>query len=164
MFPNAYLCTLDHRHSSGLATRPRRPGLQWVARKSTGPCTAPGKRRVVLKALMLGRDSRAFREHLIRASEDVELFDSVSVQVRDCLQPLTPPERTQTERLAQEVWCLARRATCPAGVGTKPESALNSTDARFRLPSRIRVVDPQNGRRLAFWVRGRRIGCQILSV
>ncbi len=69
------------------------------ARKSTGPNTPPGKRRVVLNALKHGRYSRAFRENLIKAGADAELFDWIRFRIFDGFQPRSAPERWQAEEL-----------------------------------------------------------------
>lgn len=178
------------------------------ARRSTGPRTAAGKRRIVLNALKHGRFSGSFGENLIKAGADAELFDWIRGRVFDGFRPLGHAERWQAEGLAREVWCRAyaayrasragrarghgqggldgilpaRRGTktripfrpssnAPAkasiwclawtpwrlgGLETKPRYALLSTDSSVTFPSRIRIDDPRNGRRLAFWVRRRR--------
>jgi hypothetical protein len=81
------------------------------ARKSTGPRTAAGKRHIVLNALKHGRCSRGFRENLVKAGADAELFDWIRARVFDCFRPLSTLEHRQAERLAREVWCEAWRAS-----------------------------------------------------
>ncbi len=126
------------------------------AQSSTGPRTAAGKGRSALNSLKHGRYSKAFRESLAKAHEDVELFDWIYTRVCETFRPTEAWGRIEAERLAREVWCLAWRARCPVGLGTKPESALNSIDARCRLPLRIRIRDARNGSQLKFWVPRRR--------
>src|SRR5260370_3100086 len=65
---------------------------------------------MVLNALKHGRYSRAFRENLVKAGADAELFDWVRARVFDGFRPLAPRERCQAEQLAREVWCQAWRA------------------------------------------------------
>ncbi len=90
---------------NALALTPARlPGNCSSARKSTGPRTAAGKRRGVLNALKHGRYSRAFRENLIKARANAELFDWIRARVSDCFKPLSERERWQAEQLAREVW------------------------------------------------------------
>jgi hypothetical protein len=60
------------------------------ARKSTGPRTAAGKRHIVLNALKHGRCSRGFRENLVKAGADAELFDWIRARVFDCFRPSVP--------------------------------------------------------------------------
>ncbi len=112
-----------------------------TARKSTGPCTAAGKRRIVLKALKRGRDSRAFRERLVRASGDVELFDCTNAQAHVSFQPVNLPVWRQAERLAREVCCPAKTAKRPGGFETKPRYPLESTDSFVTFLSRIQKRD-----------------------
>jgi hypothetical protein len=45
------------------------------SRQSTGPRTYAGKYRVVLNALKHGRYSQAFRSNLLKAREDVAVYD-----------------------------------------------------------------------------------------
>ncbi len=118
------------------------------ARKSAGPCTAAGKRRIVLKALKHGRDSRAFREHLVRASGDVELFDCTNAHAHARFQPLPSPEQIEAERLAREVCCPAKTAKRPGGFKTKPRYPLESTDSFVTLLSRIQRLNLRSRRRL----------------
>ncbi len=117
-------------------------------RKSTGPCTAAGKRPIVLNALKHGRDSRAFREHLVRASGDVELFDCTNAQAHARFQPVNLPVWRQAERLAPEVCCRAKTAKRPGGFETKPRYPLESTDSFVTSPSRIQKCDLRSRRRL----------------
>ncbi len=94
------------------------------ARKSTGPNTPAGKRRVVLNALKHGRTSRAFGENVIKAGADAELFDWIRSRIFDSFQPRSAPERWQAEELAQEVWCRAWQALLsPWGVGGRAPRA-----------------------------------------
>ncbi len=93
------------------------------ARKSTSPNTPAGKRRVVLNALKHGRTSRAFRENLIKAGADAELFDWIRSHIFDGFQPLSAPERWQAEELAREVWCQAWRAPQAPGSYRAPRQA-----------------------------------------
>ncbi len=145
------------------------------ARQSTGPRTPAGKRRIVLNALKRGRTSRAFRENLIKAGADAELFDWIRARVFDGFKPLSAREQWQAERLARAVWCRAWQASRAGGQGglrlgarpsrasvwclawtpwrlggleTKPRYSLKSTDSSVTSPSRIHIVDPRNGRRL----------------
>ncbi len=70
------------------------------------------------------------------------------------------PRQAGFERLAgmsrASVWCLAWTPWRLGGLETKPRYSLKSTDSSVTSPSRIQIVDPRNGRRLAFWVRRRR--------
>ncbi len=126
------------------------------AQRSTGPRTPAGKARSALNSLKHGRYSKAFRENLCKAHEDLELFDWIHARVRESFNPASAREQMQAEGLAREVWCLAWRAGRPTRLGTKPESALNSIDRRSGLPLRIRIFDVRSGSRLKFWVPRRR--------
>ncbi len=70
------------------------------------------------------------------------------------------PRQAGFERLAgmsrASVWCLAWTPWRFGGLETKPRYSLKSADSFVTSPSRIHIVDPRNGRRLAFWVRRRR--------
>ncbi len=150
------------------------------AAKSTGPRTAEGQRRVMLNSLRHGRYSRAFRANLIKARQDVELFDWIHERVRD---EMPAASRRDVEYLARRVWCglcrgrktgqrpepvPATRASLwsaawtpwrAGGLAAKPRYAVKSTDTpiTFLSPrSRIRIEDPRSQRRLMFWVRRRR--------
>ncbi len=126
------------------------------ARNSTGPRTAAGKLWSALNSLKHGRTSKAFRHNLSGAGDEVELYDWIHAQIRNCFEPLSPPEQMQAERLAREVWCRARRALRQVRLKTKPECPLESIDRPRRFPSRIRIYDHRGGRRLSFWVPRRR--------
>ncbi len=119
-----------------------------TARKSTGRFTAAGKRRIVLKTLQHGRGSRAFREHLVRASGDVKVFDCTNAQAHACFQPVNLPVGRQAERLAREVCCRAKTAKRPGGFETKPRYPLESTDSLVTFLSRIQKRDLRSRPRL----------------
>jgi hypothetical protein len=150
------------------------------ATKSTGPRTPEGQRRVMLNGLRHGADSAAFRANLMKAGQNVELFDWIHKRVREEM-PLAKPR--VAEHLARRVWCgvsLDRSTSqgpkdppptqaslwCAAwtpwragGLATKPRYTMTSIDPRITyLPpgSRIRIADPSSQRRLMFWVRRRR--------
>ena len=150
------------------------------AKNSSGPRTLEGQRRVMLNGLRHGADSHAFRANLVKAGQNVELFDWIHKQVRLEMPHANP---RVAEYLARRVWCglcLDRRTGqgpkdppptqaslwCAVwtpwrlgGLATKPRYSLTSIDARttFLAPgSRIRIEDPTSHRRLMFWVRRRR--------
>ena len=150
------------------------------ALKSTGPRTAEGKCRVMLNGLRHGCYSRAFRPNLLKARQNVELFDWIHQRLGEEMPGLNPHS---TEYLARQVWCgLCRgrkagqrpRRVPPTrgavwsaawtpwrvgGLAAKPRYAVKSTDTpiTFLSPrSRIRIEDPRSQRRLMFWVRRRR--------
>jgi hypothetical protein len=79
------------------------------ARLSTGPRTPAGKRRIVLNALKHGRYSRGFRQNLIKAGADLELFDWIHARIVDCFSPRDARQSWQAERLAREIWCYTWR-------------------------------------------------------
>ncbi len=151
------------------------------AQKSTGPRTARGKGQVTLNALKHGGyGGRLFRSNLLRAREDVALYDWMYRQICDNFPPVGKPQWAQAERLARKAWCSCRRArreglrsgrrpptsssvwcllripTSLGGSGTNPLYAVQSMDRRVTFPLRIRIVIPKTGIRLKFWVRRRR--------
>lgn len=79
------------------------------ARKSTGPRTAIGKRRVRFNALRDGRRARLFRETIAAKGEDMRIFDQIMEFFRLTIEPQTPRQERLVERLAQAYWCQARR-------------------------------------------------------
>jgi hypothetical protein len=150
------------------------------ASRSTGPRTANGRRGVMLNSLRHGDRSRAFRTNLLKAGQDVELFDWINERVREEMLAATP---RLTEYLARRVWCaLCRRpktgerpkeppptqaslwcaAWTPWGAGgfaANARYAVKSADTHITplsSNSRIRIEDPSSRRRLMFWVRRRR--------
>jgi hypothetical protein len=76
-------------------------------RRSAGPCTYAGRYRV--NALKHGRYSRDFRSNLLKAREDVALYDWIYARLREGCQPVGKPEWQEVERLARATWCLFRR-------------------------------------------------------
>ncbi len=99
------------------------------ARQSTGPRTATGKRRIVLKALRRGRYAKSFRQNWVGPKKYVEPSDRIQAQFRECFQPVTLPERIEAVGLAGKVWGLAGRAKCPRGFETNPICPSESADA-----------------------------------
>ncbi len=151
------------------------------AQKSTGPRTARGKAQVTLNALKHGGYAgRLFRSNLLRAREDVTLYDWMYRQICDNFRPVGKPQWAEAERLARKawcscrsarqeglrsgrrpptsssVWCLLRIPTCLGGSGTNPLYAVQSMDRRVTFPLRIRIVVPKTSIRLQFWARRRR--------
>ncbi len=152
------------------------------AQKSTGPRTARGKAQITLNPLKHGGYAgRLFRSNLLRAREDVALYDWMYRQICDNFRPVGKPQWAQAQRLARKAWCGCRRArqeglrsgrrpptsssvwcllripTCLGGFGTNPLYAVQSMDSRVTFPLRIRIVVPQSGIRLQFWARSRRM-------
>jgi len=72
------------------------------AKKSTGPRTPEGQRRVMLNGLQHGGRSPALRTNLIKAGQSVDLFDWIHERVREEM-PLAKPR--VAEHLARRVWC-----------------------------------------------------------
>jgi len=145
------------------------------SRQSTGPRTYAGRYRVVLNALKHGRYSQAFRSNLLKAQEDVALYDWIYARLRDSTQPVGKPQWQEVERLARETYCLLRRDPPKNGETARPrvEGAVWSTawlpwrrgglelDPSYvtktglsRLPflSRMEITDDSTGLRLMFWV------------
>ena len=56
-------------------------------RQSGGPRTCAGKDRSMLNALKHGRYSRAFRGNLLKAREDVALYDWIYARFCETFQP-----------------------------------------------------------------------------
>jgi len=133
------------------------------AKKSTGPQTPEGQRRVMLNGLRHGADSAAFRANLMKAGRNVELFDWIHKRVREEM-PLAKPR--VAEHLARRVWCgvsLDRSTSqgpkdppptqaslwCVAwtpwragGLATKPRYTMTSIDPRITyLPPRVKNSD-----------------------
>ena len=150
------------------------------AQKSTGPRTAAGRRFAMLNRLRHGARSRAFRANLIKAGQNVELFDWIHRRVRE---EMPREDARGTECLARRVWCglCLDRSTSQApkdppptqaslwcvawtpwragGFETKPRYTLTSVDARITFVSpgsRVQIANPSTQRRLMFWVRRRR--------
>ena len=148
------------------------------ASKSTGPRTAEGKRHVILNSLRHGGRSQAFRANLIKARQDVELFDWIHERVREemltasprvaerlarrvwcrlCLNRRTDQRPSKPPPCQPSVWCLAWTPWRAGGLATKPRYSVKSMRIKCLCPgSRIRIEDPNSRRRLLFWVRRRR--------
>ncbi len=151
------------------------------AQKSTGPRTASGKARVALNGLKHGHyTGRLFRSQLVRAREDVGLYDWLYRQMCENIRPVGKAQWARAEELARwawchchkaqeeglrsgqkpstssSVWCLLRIPTSLGWSGPKPIYAVKSTDSRLTFPLRIRLEMPNTGIRLKFWVRSRR--------
>ncbi len=152
------------------------------AQNSTGPRTLRGKAQANPPSRMRdgGYAGRLFRSNLVRAREDVALYDWMYRQICDSFRPVGKAQWAHAEWLARKAWCGCRRArqeglrsgrrpptsssvwcllripTSLGGSGTKPLYAVQSMDRRVTFPSRTRIVIAKTGIRLQFWVRRRR--------
>jgi hypothetical protein len=150
------------------------------ASKSTGPRTAEGQRHVMLNSLQHGGRSRPFRANLLKAGQDVELFDWIYERVRRGMPPSSPqvaeglarrvwcglclvPKTCQTPSglppSQASVWCLAWTPWRSGGLASEPRFAVKSMERQTSFLSsgaKIRIEDPNTHRRLVFWVRRRR--------
>ncbi len=124
------------------------------AQKSTGPRTDRGKVQVTLSALKHGGYAgRLFRSDLLRAREDVALYDWMYRQICDHFRPVGKPQWAQAQRLARKAWCGCRSAR-QEGLrsGRRPPTS-SSVWCLLRIPT---CLVPQSGIRLQFWARRRR--------
>ncbi len=143
--------------------------------RSAGPRTYDGRYRVVLNALKHGRYSQAFRSNLLKAREDVALYDWIYARVRESYQPVGKPQWQEVERLARETYCLLRRerpkngesgrartegavwsmAWLPrrrGGLEMNPSYVVKTGLSRLTFLSRMQITDDATGLRLMFWV------------
>ena len=144
-------------------------------RHSAGPRTCAGKDRSMLNALKHGQYSQAFRSNLLKAREDVALYDWIYARVCETFQPAGKQHWRECERLARKAWCALRRdrpqngeARRPVvrgavyamgwtpwrrgGLETNPRYVVKTGLSKLTFLSRIRITDA-NGTRLMFWVR-----------
>ncbi len=145
-------------------------------RQSAGPRTCAGKDRSMLNALKHGQYSQAFRSNLLKAREDVALYDWIYARVCETFQPAGKEQWRGCGRLARETWCLlrrdrpkngeARRPVVPCavysmgwtpwrrgGFETSPRYVVKSGLSRLTFLSRTQMTDDATGTRLMFWVR-----------
>ena len=95
------------------------------AQKCTGPRTPAGKARSSLNALKRGRYVRGLPSKLLAAGyhDGAALYARALEEIRATFRPVARNEHRRAERLADRVFCLARRAGV---LGTKPERPLFS--------------------------------------
>ncbi len=120
------------------------------AQKSTGPRTEQGKRYIVLNSLKHGRYSKFFRENLVKAHEDVELYDHILKRIKDHLDSQSSQENLRAEILAREVWCAYRNVRrIKRAMATRKHGA--ESRIRSEYPSfPICITNPLTGRILTF--------------
>ena len=108
------------------------------AQKSTGPRTLRGKAQVTLNALKHGGYAgRLFRSNLLRAREDVALYDWMCRQICDTFRPVGKPQWAHAEWLARQACCTCRRAR-QEGLrsGRRPPTS-SSTWCLLRIPTSL---------------------------
>jgi hypothetical protein len=120
------------------------------AQKSTGPRTEQGKRYIVLNSLKHGRYSKFFRENLIKAHEDVELYDHILERIKDHLNSQNSQENLRAEMLAREVWCAYRNARRIKRVTTNRKRESESSARSDNLSFAICITNPLTGHALTF--------------
>jgi len=143
--------------------------------RSTGPRTYAGKYRSALNALKHGQYSQAFRSNLLKAGEDVVLYDWIYARVLESFQPVGKRQWRVAEQWARDTWCLLRRdrpkngeprqplvksavwsmAWLPwqnGGLELNPRYVVKSGFSRLAFPGLTRF-EGHSGFRLMFWVR-----------
>jgi len=150
-------------------------------RRSVGPRTQFGKDRSMLNALKHGRYSQAFRSNLLKAREDVALYDWIYARVCQSFRPVGKPQWRECERLARETWCLLQRERAQkddlgrplvpcavysmawfpwrqGGLEKNPRYVVKSTVKRLTFLSTMEITQDPTALRLKFWVRRPRRG------
>jgi len=120
------------------------------AKKSTGPRTPEGKRRIVFNALKHGQRSRDFLSNLLKgASRDEKIaYLELHLRLERLVQPATAEDQGKLEVLVRELWCtqrlLSRGLNRPqaSDFPSKPTSHLESKSRRISIRSGIQVVVP----------------------
>ena len=120
------------------------------ARKSTGPRTPEGKRRIVFNSLKHGERSRDFLSNLVKAGsrEDKEAYLELHCRLEPLLLPATAEDRKKAEALLRQLWCtqrlLSRALNRPQGsnLPSKRRSPLESEPRKITIRSGIQVVVP----------------------
>jgi len=120
------------------------------AKKSTGPRTPEGKRRIVLNALKHGERSRDFLSTLLKgaSSDEKRAYLDLYLRLERLVQPATEEGQRKLDSLVRELWCtqrlLSRGLNRPEGEDSpsKPISSLASVTRRISVRSGIRVVVP----------------------
>jgi hypothetical protein len=143
-------------------------------RKSAGPRTQAGKDKSMLNALKHGQYSKAFRSNLLKAREDVALYDWIYARILETFQPVGKRQWRVAKQWARETWCLLRRerpkngeaegplvegavwsmAWTPwrhGGLEIKPRYIVKTGLSRLSFPALMRF--DSCGSRLMFWVR-----------
>jgi hypothetical protein len=119
-----------------MTSEKQRQANQRNARKSTGPTTEEGKRRVSRNALRHGMCA----EHLLLPHEDPAALEALQQELVEELQPEGKLESCLVDRIAAALWRLSRALKAEKGLymcyGRRvPENALASQVVNFTTPA-----------------------------